>query len=307
MGLGIIFSGQGNQSLDMFSKHAPDLQQQNLQLAADKLKLNVLPQINLNESQLFANQHAQPLIATYEWLIWDYLKKYLPEPVAMAGYSLGEVTAVACAGEFSLAELIETTQVRAHLMTDNSNVTSGLLAVSGVDIERLTTLCHANNCYIAIINSPCNVIIGGYHDQLATCHHQLQQLAGQINLQWLKVDVPSHTPLLTQASEKFATYLEKYDAKKLHYRVVSGINADVQYDMTQALIDLSMQVKQTIIFNRVIKVLSELGVDVLLEIGPGKALAHIVQQQNLPILVKSIDDFKRLADIPVWINKQVSS
>ncbi|MBY0545512.1 MAG: hypothetical protein K2Q14_08220, partial [Gammaproteobacteria bacterium] len=90
----------------------------------------------------------------------------------------------------------------------------------------------------------------------------------------------------------------------LNYRIVSGINANVQYDAPSALHDLARQTCQMIQFDRVISVLTELGASIILEVGPGKALSHIIQQQNLPIIVKSIDDFKNFSEIANWVNSK---
>lgn len=304
MGLGIVFSGQGNQYPEMYAKVGAALNPADIKTIADALKINVLPKIDLTPEQLFSNHYAQPLIASHGFLVWNTLKKDLPEPVAFAGYSLGEVTALACACDFSLEELLAVTQTRAQLMSAPIGTTSGLLAVSGVEATTLNNICQTHHCALAIINAPRSLIIGGSIADLTQCQIAFQQLPGQIHLQWLKVEVAAHTSLLAKASADFANYLTQFNNKNLNTRIISSINTHVQYQTAEAFTALAGQIHQTVNFAGVIKVLSELGADVILEIGPGKSLSKIIQQQGLPLTVKSIDDFKTPAEVAHWIKSK---
>lgn len=325
MGLAIVFSGQGNQYPTMFNKFAAELNSRapvmkqlagvhnyketnhfgkDIKFISHFLKIDILPTINLDSKQLFSNQCSQPIIASHGFLIWSYLKDYLPKPVAMAGYSLGELTAIAASANFDLSVILELTVARAKFMLEAAaTAPSRLVAIRGVGIEHLKIICQENNCYIAIINAPGQCIIGGKIDDLAKCEDCIKRLPGQIKLTALNVGVASHTPLLATASSNFASYLLKYSKSILQNRIVSGVNANVQYKLQDALGLLACQISHTINFEMVVQVLFELGADVILEIGPGNALSKIIHEQNPAIKTKSIDDFNNLLEVISWINK----
>ena len=203
MGLGIVFSGQGNQNLDMFQGIAANpLAVLELAQLASILGYPLLPQIALNETELFHNRNAQPLIAGLGYLQWQMLQPELPPPVAFAGYSLGELTAYAAAGAWDFKQLIELACKRAVLMDEAAAnwQANSLLAVSGVTQIALAEICHHCQCFIAIQNSAENWVVGGTNNNLQQLMAKISQTLPKVMLTPLKVDVASHTPLLATAN-----------------------------------------------------------------------------------------------------------
>lgn len=304
MAIGIIFSGQGNQYSQMFVKFINEFKPQDVQQISNFLHTQLTPEIALSKTALFSNIYAQPLIAGFEYLVWQYLSVNLAEISGFSGYSLGELTAVAIANKTTLIDLLDMTQNRANIMTNSVEKAGSLIAISGADFNDILKLCETSQCYIAIKNSLNSVIIGGLLLNLEIFKQQAQNLPGNVKIQPITVDIPSHTPLLKNASRKFQDYLMKnFQNNSLEIKIVSGIDASVQYNSSTAYANLSKQISQTINFDKVIHVLYELGSDIILEIGPGKALANIVRQQNLPIKVRSIDEFNSLDDCVNWLKK----
>lgn len=304
MALGIIFSGQGNQYSKMFSKFINEFNPQDIKIVSDFLQTNLVPEILLCEKDLFSNIHAQPLIAGFEYLVWNFISAQLPEISGISGYSLGELTAIAISNKMPLSDLLDTALARATFMTNSLKEPGSLVAISGANIDDVMQLSERTKCYIAIKNSINSVIIGGALKDLETFKNLVAKLPGNIKIQNIAVDIPSHTPLLTNSSNEFQDYLTKnLKDMNLEYKIVSGIDASVQYNSFNAYTNLSKQMSQTINFDKVIHVLYELGSDVILEIGPGHALSNIIKQQNLPIKVRSIDEFNSLNDCITWLQK----
>jgi [acyl-carrier-protein] S-malonyltransferase len=303
MALGIVFSGQGNQYSKMFAKFNLD----DIKMLSDFLKIDLVPKITLNEQELFNNLHAQPLIAGFEYLIWNSIKNNLPEISGISGYSLGELTAVAVSSNMSLTDLLKTAKTRAALMTDALSSPGSLIAISGADINAVTQICNDSKCFIAIKNSDTSLIVGGLINDLQIFKELASKLPGNIKIQNIAVDIPAHTPLLKNASRQFHQYLStNIQNNNLEFKIVSGIDASVQYSMLTTVDNLSKQISQTINFDKVIQVLYELGSDVILEIGPGKALSNIIKQQDLPIKVHSIDEFNSLQECIHWLKNAIN-
>ena len=312
MGLGIICSGQGNQSREMFAKLAnlPELSQ-SLSELGEELKLELVPDINLTDEQLFANNYAQPLIAGLSYLQWQYLaSKLSQQPVAFAGYSLGELSSYACAGACDFTLLINLARVRANLMENAASQfsePSGLLAVSGIIERELNLLCQEFSCFIAIQNSLDNWVIGGLNSALASLQTAVQLRYPSLKLTPLNVAVASHTPLLKLATEQYNNYLSNTSFHSLSSPVIASVNHQTIYNIKDGLPLLSRQISETFHFNKTVEVMYEMGANVILEIGCGNALSKIMSNLHLPIKVRSVNDFSSLDGAITWVNKNLDA
>lgn len=308
MGLGIVFSGQGNQSLDMFQGIAanPVIATELAQLSS-RLGYPLLPQITLSEADLFHNRNAQPLIAGLGYLQWQILQPELPLPVAFAGYSLGELTAYAAAGAWDFKQLIELAVKRAALMDEAAGnwQANSLLAVSGITQAALTEICHRCQCFVAIQNSAENWVVGGTIENLQKLTAEVVQTVPNVKLTPLKVDVASHTPLLAMAAEQFIDTLHDYNGEKINSPVIASVNAATIYSVADGLPLLARQIATTIHFSQTIAIMQELGATVILELGAGNALSRIIGGLELGIEVHSINDFKTFSGALNWVKKRL--
>lgn len=308
MGLGIVFSGQGNQSLEMFQGVAvnPLLANELAQLSST-LGYPLLPQITLSEADLFHNRNAQPLIAGLGYLQWQILQSELPLPVAFAGYSLGELTAYAAAGAWDFKQLIELAGKRAALMDEaaGSWLANSLLAVSGVTQNALAEICQRCQCFIAIQNSAENWVVGGTIENLQKLTAEIVQTVPNVKLTPLKVDVASHTPLLATAAEQFINILSGCAGGELNSPVIASVNAATIYSVADGLPLLARQIATTIHFSQTIAIMQELGATVILELGAGNALSRIIGGLELGIEVHSINDFKTFSGALNWVKKRL--
>lgn len=303
MGLGIVFSGQGNQYPEMLNKlyqHNPAC----INNLALKLRLDLNPQINLSHQELFSNRYSQTLISAYQYLLWQELAAHIVEPVAFCGYSLGEVTAFAVSSNMGIDNLLNIVNKRAQLMSASGEGESGLVAVSGLALTGLNTICDKFNCYVAIKNGREQYIIGGKTQDLNNCISHLASIAPMLKLSKLDVAIASHTPILKPAGLEFADYLTQYGNTQLASRLITGVSASVCYNAGDFIPDLARQLYSTIKFEQVIQILYELGASTILEIGPGHGLANIIKQYRLPLKVKSIDDFSSITGVITWLKKE---
>jgi [acyl-carrier-protein] S-malonyltransferase len=308
VGLGIICTGQGNQNGGMFSGLANYSQlDAQLNVLSKRLGCEILPQIALGNECLFGNQYAQPLIASLTFLQWQLLKDELELPVAFAGYSLGELSAYACSGACDFMTLLDLAQTRANLMNKaaQQSAESGLLAVSGLPQRVLTNLIQEHGCYLAIVNAPDSCVLGGIKINLQHLGSKIMQSYPMAKLTELKVELASHTPVLSAASVEFEEYLAQQMWQPLSAPIIASIDNQVIYAAKDGLGSLSRQISETIYFSRTIQIMYELGASVILELGSGKSLSAIVNNLQLPLKVRSFNDFNNVTGVIQWVQKNL--
>jgi [acyl-carrier-protein] S-malonyltransferase len=272
-----------------------------------QLSYQLFPQISLSDEELFNNHHAQPLIAGLSYIQWQLLKEQLPIPTAFAGYSLGELSSYACSGACDFKTLINLAKKRAELMdiAAQQHQPSTLLAISGILQEQLLHFCRDFVVYPAIQNSRDNWVIGGLVENLQNLFNILNTNFPMYKLNWIKVNLASHTPILAAASEAFARYLGQQAWQDLAAPIVASVDNQVIYTAKDGISSLSQQISNTVHFSHTIEVMQELGVTVILELGAGKALTNIINNLNLGLKVRSFNDFSSLDGVIKWVNKNL--
>ena len=304
-GLGILCPGQGNQHPDMFDKLLGcTAAESSLQSASAVFGCHPIDYLQqLSEQELFSNHSAQLLIGTLQMATWAELRDKLPHPKVFAGYSMGELAAYGCAGALSLTETLTLMQQRAALMDAAVPQASGLLALRGLNRQQIDALCSAVGIEIAILNSPDHFVLGGPDAGLKQVEdHPLASKA--TTCKRLQVTVPSHTSLLTAASSEFAACLNESALKAPPHPVLAGVSGTVVRSREQAVEALQQQISHPINWIACMQTAVELGCSVFLELGPGNALAKIMQDLFPAITVRSVEDFRSLKGVATWVEKQ---
>lgn len=306
-GLGILCPGQGNQHPAMFdvlseSPAGTDA----LQSAVPAFGCHPLEYLrSLSTGDLYRNQAAQLLIGTLQMATWTALREKLPEPNVLAGYSMGEVAAYGCADALEMPEALALIARRATIMDEVAPDAAGLLAVRGLTRGEIERLCRLAGVEIAIVNTPDHFVIGGSAEGLAACeNHPLVRKAS--TLKRLQVGVPSHTPCLQEASNRFAAILETSLLRPPSPPVLAGVSGAVVRTRAQAVAALAEQLSRTINWMTCMRTVVEMGCQVVLELGPGNALARMFRELYPEIVVRSVEDFRSLQGVASWVEKQCS-
>lgn len=121
----------------------------------------------------------------------------------------------------------------------------------------------------------------------------------------IPVAVASHTPLLRRASERFRTALGnmKPNALPSGVRLVSGIDGDAVFDLRDGLDKLARQIQQTVDWAACMDACRSSGVTRVIELGPGNALAHMMQTAPPDSEVHSLSEFHSLEGVKRWLGK----
>lgn len=305
-GLAILCPGQGNQSGAMFERLAGNPAAEQVLAAATPLFGTHPDDFAKAEEggRLFDNSFAQPLIATAILAFWAALRDALPRPLAIAGYSAGELPAYACAGALGVTEALELVRCRAQLMDSAGAATGGLAGVRGVSRERVEALCREFGLEIAIVNGPDHFVLGGLAENVAALVAAGDRLA-LAKVKRLPVTVASHTVLMKSAAADFARQLDLSGLAAPVVPVLAGISGEVVRRRDRAVETLGLQVAQTVQWEYCLQTAVELGATVFLEIGPGTALTQMVREAFPQVQARSAEEFRTLAGVAAWVGRHL--
>jgi [acyl-carrier-protein] S-malonyltransferase len=305
-GLAFVFPGQGSQAVGMLNGFLADdfAHRAIVQSAIDtadaalKEKLSVLiSEGPADDLALTVNTQPAMLLAAYSaFSAWRSAGGAMP--VAMAGHSLGEYTALVAAAAMELSDAIALVRVRAQAMQSAVPVGTGTMAaILGLDDAAVDAACKVSAqgevVAPANFNAPSQVVIAG-HKAAVERACAAAKAAGAKRALILPVSAPFHSSLLAPAGAILKLALEELVAtKKLRSPQVPVLNnIDVQSpsDPLAILDALVRQASGPVRWVEVIQKLSAQGVNHIIEFGPGKVLSGLVQRIDKSISVHAVFD-----------------
>ncbi|TNF92703.1 MAG: [acyl-carrier-protein] S-malonyltransferase [Gammaproteobacteria bacterium] len=297
MSLACIFPGQGSQSIGMMSGlyETYSIVQDAFTEASDALGFNLWDLIRSGpEDVLNKTDNTQPAMLTSGvacWRAWQSEGGQLP--VSMAGHSLGEYTALVCAGALDFADAVKLVAERGRLMQAAVPEGQGAMAaILGLDDETVRSVCDesADEQVVQAVNfnAPGQVVIAGDAEAVERAIEQAKAAGAKRALK-LPVSVPSHCSLMRPAADKLNAYMNDVvfnvpEIPVLHNVTVRSSNKTE--DLRQALVE---QLYSPVRWVETIQTFSTEGLSHVIELGPGKVLTG---------LNKRID--KTLATLPVF-------
>jgi [acyl-carrier-protein] S-malonyltransferase len=202
----------------------------------------------------------------------------LPNEYAVAGYSVGEMAAWSIAGIWSPQDALRLTDRRARAMDAAGGGGGQLAYMRGLDRRRLEALAADHHCAIAIVNPGKLFVVGGLRDDIvALC--DAARVAGAVRAALLDVRIASHTSRLSAAVGPFHDALKNTaiaDPKPGRILLAGGNGARI-FRAQEALRGLAAQVANPIDWAATLEALVEVGVDRILDLGPGHALADLAR------------------------------
>jgi [acyl-carrier-protein] S-malonyltransferase len=255
-------------------------------------------------ADLFSNGPGQILCCTQALAVWAVLGEICPRPVVIAGYSVGELAAWGCAGSLDGPSCLRLAQQRANAMDAEAPEGGGLAAVLGLRRSALEPILAPHAVSIAIVNDVDSFVIGGSHAGLeAACRDAV--LRGAKRIIELPVGVPSHTPLLSRATERFRVVLHEASPRRPRagYRLLSGIDGDTVYDIESGMGKLARQISTTVDWAACLESCRSAGAQAALELGPGSALSHMASALLPEGRARAVDDFRGLAGLTAWLQR----
>lgn len=256
-----------------------------------------------NAPDIFQNTLAQPLICAYQLATWTAMAPLLPRPALFAGYSVGELAAYGCAGALPAAAVIQLAQQRARAMDDATTSPSGLIAVRGLLRADVEKVCAKNGADIAIVNGRDHYIVGGTIGALDRVASEATASGAEVSR--LRVAVAAHTRLLAAATPRFRATLEASALGPSTTLVLAGVTAAAVHDRGTAIELLSRQISTTVQWSACLDAAQERGCRVLLELGPGDALARMARERFPHLAIRAVADFRGVDGAAAWVNKNL--
>ena len=302
----VLCSGQGAQNAGMFSLLANAPEAEPVFKAAQLVLRGKDPRevVQLaTDDVLHENSIGQVLCCTQAMAAWAVIRDKLQDPIVVAGYSVGELAAWGVAGIIDEGQVLNLAAQRAEAMDAATLEPSGLLAVHGLQHRVLQTICIEHGAYIAIVNAPDRLIVGGTRKALDAVTRDVNSKNGS-HVTPIPVGVASHTPLLREASLRFDGFLQREHlrcAVPMGVRLLSGIDGDSVFDVALGAAKLARQIQTTVNWMACMRTCSESGLSKAIELGPGRALARMMLDTQPDVDVRSILDFHSLAGLRDWI------
>lgn len=281
--LALVFPGQGSQHLGMLRELAErySVVRTTFEEAADALGYDLWQRVQEGpEEALNATACTQPALLTSSvaiWRVWQELEG--PRPVTMAGHSLGEYSAMVCAGSLSFAEGVRLVRLRGEAMQEAVPAGQGAMAaILGLDNQAVETACHdaAQGEVVAAVNynAPGQVVIAG---QAAAVERAIAlcQEAGAKRALPLPVSVPSHCALMRPAAERLAEAMNAIEIKAPRYTVVQNVDAQAHADVETLRTRLVEQLYRPVRWTDCVEAMVSQGARVFIECGPGKVLTGL--------------------------------
>lgn len=298
MRLAILFSGQGSQQPEHLRRLKAEADAELAVALAE-----AIPEVwsgNPDDPAPLARNHvAQPLIFGYQMMLWRQLQ--LPRPICVAGYSLGEMAACCAAGAFPATAGVALCARRALLMDSAFPAGGGMLAILGLSWQQVEQVAADHDLHLAIVNGPNHMVLGGRQSALAAAASEGLAL-GATRTVILPVTTPSHTPLLTTASSAFRADLAPWDQPgRLAFPVFGAIDGRAAYTRSAALDALAAQISTPLDWARCLSNLIEMQPDRVLEVGPGNALARMLEELAPRLRVRATSDFRSSEGIRNWL------
>jgi [acyl-carrier-protein] S-malonyltransferase len=300
-GIGLVFPGQGSQSVGMgkaLCEAYPHLKQvydeASTVLGYDVAALcfeGPAEKLNLTE-------HTQPALLVSSIAALRALQPAGIKPVAVAGHSLGEYSALVAAGGISYRDAVGIVQKRGQYMSEAVPAGTGLVAaLLGLAADVVREVCReaasAGVVQAANFNSPGQVVIAGEKAAVERAI-DIAKTKGCKKAVPLPVSVPVHTPLMQQAADRLAKDLAAVTWSDLRMPLINNAEAKQIVKAADIQASLVRQLPSSVLWEDSVKTMAAMGVKIFIEVGPGTVLTGLIKRIVPEAATMNVNDPKSL-------------
>ena len=303
----VIFPGQGSQSVgmakDIYNKF--DIAKELFKEADSVLNFSITKLIlDGTKEELDQTENTQPAIFLVGYSIFQLIKKEfaidLNKANYFAGHSLGEYTALSCAGALSFSATLKLLRVRGKAMQEAApKGEGGMIAILGSTTEIIEKIFEENKnnyeCYIANDNSNWQIVVSGKLINLDLLIEDLKKRS--IKSVKLPVSAPFHCKLMNNATKIMQDEIQKCDFKNFKNTLISNVTAQEVNEISILKELLIKQIESRVRWRESVNLMLEKKITQFIEIGPGKVLSGLIKRMDRNAKVTSInteDDIKQI-------------
>ncbi len=296
--LGLVFPGQGSQSVGMLADIAREHSdvRETFTQASDVLGYDLWELTQQGpEEKLAKTEYTQPALLTASYAIWRILsaeKKY--QPTLLAGHSLGEYTALVCANALSFSDAVRLVALRGKYMQEAvPNGLGALAAIVGLDDSVVIKLCdemaQGQTLAPANFNCPGQVVIAGHTEAVLRAITRAKEIGAKMAKQ-LSVSVPSHCLLMKPAAAQLKKLLETIPFQIPSIPVINNVDVMVYDNVSNIRDGLMRQLFMPVRWVETIQLFQKKGIQQIFECGPGKVLSGLNKRIVNDIQLASTSD-----------------
>ncbi|HEY3248675.1 MAG TPA: ACP S-malonyltransferase [bacterium] len=292
-----IFPGQGAQVVGMGKEMAREFPRARevFERADAALALDLAricwdgPDETLKQTEI-----TQPALLTTSVACLTVLRDAGHRPAIAAGLSLGEYTALVCAGALDFDDAVRTVRSRGRFMQEAAaGKTTAMAAILGLDADAVRRVCAEASAAGVVepsnFNSPGQVVIAG-EEAAVVRGIALAKAAGARRAVMLPVSAPFHTSLMAPAAERLAETLASVPITTPSLPVVSNVTAEAVTSADDIRRLLVAQVASPVRWDDSVRTMAQAGADVFVEIGPGASLSGMVRRTVEGARTLSVED-----------------
>ena len=305
----VLFPGQGSQIVGMANDFYNNFKYvKEFFFEADDILNKKLSKIILEgpKEELEQTKNTQPAIFLVSYSIFNVIKNEtnfnLDKAKFFAGHSLGEYSALCCAGSLTFAQTTKLLKYRGSAMQNAvPSGEGGMIAILGVGINEINEILEINRnnftCYIANDNSVGQIVVSGKMKSIELFCSELKKK----NYKFVKLPVssPFHCPLMNNATNEMRQKIKDTDFKKPKVSIVSNVTANPTNSSDEIKKLLVEQIEKPVRWRETVNNMIKLNVNHFIEIGPGKVLSGLVKRINRNVKLNQVNTFQ---DIKTLIN-----
>jgi [acyl-carrier-protein] S-malonyltransferase len=291
--LAFVFPGQGSQKVGMLAEIAEQFPviKATFAEASDALGYDMWDLVqNGEQEKLNLTETTQPVLLTSSVALWRaWLENNGAQPAMMAGHSLGEFSALVCAGSLSFSDAVTLVRDRGQFMQTAVPVGEGTMAaVLGLADDIIIDICQKTGAEAVNFNSPGQVVIAGTIASVDSAIELLKE-AGAKRAMQLPVSAPFHTSLMRPAGEKLAEKLAALTVVSPVIPVVHNVHAKTEADPAKIKELLVQQIYSPVKWVSCVQQMVDAGIETTLECGPGKVLSGLSKRIHKPLNAFNIE------------------
>ena len=302
----MVFPGQGSQTVGMLAELAGDypIVQETFKQASEVLGYDLWQLVQEGPAEeLNKTWQTQPALLTASVAVYRVWQQKYPalKPEVMAGHSLGEYSALVCAGVLDFQDAVKLVELRGKLMQQAvPEGTGAMYAIIGLDNDAIINACkqaEQGEVVSAVnFNSPGQVVIAGAKAAVERAAALCKE-AGAKRALPLAVSVPSHCALMKPAADQLSVSLESITLKDAGVSVLNNVDVKNEIEADAIRNALVRQLYSPVRWTETVEKMAQNGVEVLVEVGPGKVLNGLTKRILDSLQAVSVNDVKSLDSV----------